>query len=141
MAVKEIRKEMSAMCSYKAHSVLRKSSPEVLQSFDWKDLIHELEKHAPMFLSLLKGCIAPKKSSKSASRRQPKYSEDAIVGMCAAIILRYRNQRLNLIQRILSVILYCGHSAKLVSGVTCKLFANYRHSTCVSTVHAHWLFT
>ena len=95
------------MCSVDVHSILRNSSPDVVQTFDWKDFITELEQHAPVFLTMLRGCIGPKK--------QPKYNEDAILGICAAILLKYQSQRMNLIQRLLSLILYSGHAEKLVS--------------------------
>ena len=38
----KIKHEMKCISSYHVNSVLRKSSPEVLQSFQWKDLIAEL---------------------------------------------------------------------------------------------------
>lgn len=114
IVVKIIRSEINQMCSFEVSSVLRKLSAEVLQRFDWSKLMNEFEQHAPVFIKILGGCVCKKASSKKVSR-QPRYNEKAIISICAAIILRYRNQRMNLVQRIVSVLMYCGHAQKSVS--------------------------
>lgn len=106
------------MCSFEVNSILRKKLPKDLTTFEWEKFTRELEEYAPSLLKLLRGCIQKQKRPKKVSR-QPKYNEDAIVGISIAILLRYRNQRLNLIQRIVSILLYCGHAPKSVS------FKNY----------------
>ena len=72
--------------------------------FRRKNLIKELPQHAPTLLHVLKGCTLTKH----------KKNRNATIGMCAAILLRFRNQKMNLLQRIISLILYAGHSAKMV---------------------------
>ena len=65
----------------------------------------ELVQHAPTLLHVLRGCTFSKKN------------KDLINGttcVCAAIILHFKNQKMNMLQRILSLVLYAGHSAKLV---------------------------
>lgn len=121
LLVKKIRKEMSNMCSFEVLSILRKKASEDLATFQWSKFINELEEYAPSLLNILRGCILNKRSLKTAPLRQPKYNEDAIIGICAAILLRYRNQRLNLIQRIVSILLYCSHAPKTVSYIMLKL--------------------
>lgn len=105
----KVKKEIKYMCSYHVNSVLRKSTIEAMQSFKWEDLTAELTAHAPTFYKLLNCCIVNKHS------RKPVYSEEAIIGNIAAIFLRYSNQRMNMAQRLNSVVLYSGHSAKQVS--------------------------
>lgn len=48
-------------------------------------------------------------------KRQPVYNKNGIIGMIAVIFLRYHNQRMNLPQKLISVLLYVGHSEKMVS--------------------------
>lgn len=38
----------------------------------------------------------------------------AIVAVCAAILLRYKNQRMNMLQHMVSLILHRGHAGKQV---------------------------
>ena len=47
-----------------------------------------------------------------------------VVGVCAAIILKHRQPKMNLLQKIISLILYAGHASKKVitSNVTSALF-------------------
>jgi len=41
-------------------------------------------------------------------------SNSAILGVCAALLLRHRNHNMNVVQRIISIILHGGHAAKQV---------------------------
>ena len=58
-------------------------------------LMKELTQHAPALLHVLKGCTLT--SCK-------KENQDATICLCAAILLRFRNRNMNLLQRILSLI-------------------------------------
>ena len=42
-------------------------------------------------------------------------NEEAAVGMCITILIRARNQRMNLVQRLISILLYGSHAQKQVS--------------------------
>jgi len=55
-------------------------------------------------------------------------SNSAILGDCAALLLRHRNHNLNAVQRIISIILYGGHAAKQVLLCNClqNTFVVYR---------------
>ena len=46
-------------------------------------------------------------------------SNSAILGVCAALLLRHRNHNLNAVQRIISIILHGGHAAKWVLLCNC----------------------
>ena len=50
-----------------------------------------------------------------ATTRGPRSNIDAVVGMCAAIVLNHRNPMMNLVQRMNSLIVYAGHGSKKVS--------------------------
>ena len=54
--------------------------------------------------------VPPSKVRKTSHRVR----QSQIIGLSAAILLRYRNHSMNLVQRILSVLLYNGHVSKQV---------------------------
>lgn len=109
---KVIAKEM---CTQSTDSVLRKRDPE---EFELGSVIEEMKEHAPSTLTLLRSCLAGCRRSeatdiKNKGRTQSRKVEpDRVVGVCCAILLRGRSQRMNLLQLMVSMILYCGHASK-----------------------------
>lgn len=101
-----LRKDVKRMCSNEVSSVLQDKKAKALSDFTWQKLMVELAANAPTLLQVLQGCTFT---------RTPRKNRVATIGMCAAILLRFRHQRMNLVQRILSLILHAGHSAKLVN--------------------------
>ena len=101
-----LRAEMTAMCSDKTASLLRTHSIQDLSHFQWKNVIQELEKSAPVFLHFLRQCT---------QTRTPRQNRDGVIGVCAAIILKNRFAKMNLLQKIVSLLLYAGHCGKRVS--------------------------
>ena len=92
------------MCSHKVDSILQRTS--ALSSFHWIDLMNELEAHAPTLLTVLN----------SATRIWcDRCNRDGAIGMCAALLLKFRYNRTSLVQKVISTILYAGHSSKRVS--------------------------
>lgn len=70
-------------------------------------------------LSLLKECVyvkqrvhKPKGKGGRSARRMP--SEGAAIGMCFAVLLRARTLRMNIVQRMISMLLYESHAPKQV---------------------------
>lgn len=115
---KEIQKELTTMVSKKKQSLFRNKCRDGFTKFSWESITEELQKHAPILLKLLNGCIDVKRRKrkvKNPGKNRPKI--DSIVGLCASIILRNKSSRMNLLQRILSVILYYGHASKQVNNV------------------------
>ena len=96
---------MKAMCLDSTGSVLRNKSTQEMETFEWATLISELDRHAPVFLQILKSCTLMKK---------PRENHDAVIEMCAAIVLKHQFAKMSLVQRILSMILYAEHSGKQV---------------------------
>lgn len=123
--IQQLRKEMKCMCSKEVHSVLQDKSAKILAKFSWESLISELAVSAPILLQVLRGCTMT---------RNPHSNRDATIGMCAAILLKFRLPTMSLVQRILSLILYAGHSAKMVC--YCSDLEIY---TCMNLfIHAHF---
>lgn len=95
------------MCSDKFPSVLRSKSKEALVKFDFNAIVEELASQAPVLLTLLRSCLKTKTPRLNLN-------EDPIVVMIAAIICKHRRSSCSLVQRMTSLILYAGHSAKQV---------------------------
>ncbi len=113
----KIRSEME-MCSLRDISILRSTSPGVLQTFKWESVLTEMQELAPNLLGFLRSCVqrTRKVPSKGQTPGQRTYraSDDTVVGVCAAILLRHRSQSMNLVQRMVSLLLYSGHAPKQV---------------------------
>ncbi len=100
-----LRGEVATMCSDKFPSLLRNKSKEALMKFDFNAVMMELGSHAPILLTLLKSCLKTKKT---------RPNEDLIIMVISAIICKHRRSSCSLMQRMTSLILYAGHSAKQV---------------------------
>ena len=77
-----------------------------LSMFSWDKLLGELEENAPILLAILRECTQTK---------VPRPNQMSVIGMCAAIVLKYRYSKMSLVQKIISIILHGGHRGKLVS--------------------------
>ena len=102
---KLIRVELCKLCLQQSTSTLRDHSKSVLTGFSWDTLEVELLSTAPVLLSILRACTETKK---------PRNNRTAVIGMCAALILRHRFTGMSLIQKMISLILYAGSSEKQV---------------------------
>lgn len=103
--VQLLRKEIKNMCSEKVNSLLLDKSPGAISEFSWEKLKNELSSNAPTLFCILQGCTKTK---------VPRSNRDATIGICAAILLRFHYPKISLVQRIISIVLYAGHSAKQV---------------------------
>ena len=93
----EVRKEMDHICSDDHKSMLRNGDKDALKEFKWRDVCVELETHVPTLHALLRG-ILPK-------------SNENFIAFVMSMILKKRCERMSLVQRVVSTLLY-GHSAK-----------------------------
>ena len=122
-------KEMKKLCSQKVNSILRRKDSTSLQEFNIRDVVSEMKVHAPSVLSLLRGCLQGRNRSRAKKTTSRAFDEDLVVGIYSAILLRGRSQRMSLLQRVISLILYCGHASKRVSMPT-KCYS-YRLATVI----------
>ena len=76
-----------------------------MQTFSWEWLLKQLGVHAPHLHQLLTSLTTTK------GRRT---NQRAVIGMCAAILMKHQNPTISLVQKILSIILYAGHASKQV---------------------------
>ena len=100
-----VRNELMSMCSERTSSILSSQSVTDLWEFTWEKLLHELNMNAPVLLTILQECT---------NTRRPRPNQNAVIGMCTVILLKHRFQKMSLVQKILSLILYAGHSGKQV---------------------------
>lgn len=104
---KTLQNEIANLCSNKHSSILKDKSKQAMESFSWDKLVAEMEINAPMLLSLLNKCTETPRTSRP--------NRQAIIGTICGILCKNRNHSACLFQRIVSILLYSGHSSKSVS--------------------------
>ena len=97
-----ISQEIKCLCSYKVNSLLRDTD---VTGFTWDAVIAELKSHAPLFLAFMQACM---------HTRKPRKNYNAVLGVCTAILLKHRCKEMNLVQKVLSLVLYIGNARKQV---------------------------
>lgn len=109
-----LRKELKQICSDDKRSIFKNKNLHAIESFKWSDLVFDLKCHAPLLYSLLYACTNKKKKQSTELAKK----EEIAVAFCAGILLRCYSQRANLIQRVMSVLLYASHVPKQVRAIT-----------------------
>ena len=102
-----LRKEIGKICSDSHDSILRMKTKTALELFSWGRVWLELQTHAPLLVDVLLQLLPPSKRT----------TEDAIhpaLCICASILLKLRNNKVNLVQAMVAVILKAGHATKQV---------------------------
>lgn len=84
-----------------------------LQNFRWDDIVTELKSRAPVLHAFLSMCVDVKRRQR-AFKTTHRISNAAAMGVCASVLLRHKNQHLNVLQHIVSLILHRGHAGKQV---------------------------
>ncbi len=105
-------REMMALRSVDIKTILKSTTPSTPEDFTWKMLVDELHKTSP---TLLTSSLTSLRSIRSKGPR--KVNVNAIVGLCCGLLARARSQKLNLVQRLMSVLLYGVHASKQVSSL------------------------
>ena len=97
---KFIQKELKFMCSNQLKSMLRDHSKLALANFSWDSILLELEKRCPLLFTVLRNCIP--------------ISSNHLLCVIFSILLKGCNSHVNLMQFIVSILMYTGHTGKLV---------------------------
>ena len=92
---------MKSLCS---DPYLLNKTKELLSTFSWDTLNDILKAKAPTILAFLEACLAQSSSLDSK----------VVVGVCASILAKARRPSASLLQHVISIILYSGHSGKKV---------------------------
>jgi len=99
-----LHKEIRKLCSTAAKCVLNPEHSNCsLQDFTWDRLLEDIAANAPMLLAFLQACTRT---------RKPRTNRKATIGMCITILLKFRFNKMCLVQKMIAVILYAGHSGK-----------------------------
>ena len=83
-------------------------------------MVNEMQQSAPTLLEILGGCVTRRKRKEKVGSTY-RVKDESIIGICAAIILHHQNPQMNLIQQIVSLLLYSGHAPKLVCTPRCSI--------------------
>jgi len=104
-----LHKEIRQLCSTAAKCVLNPEHSNCsLQDFTWDRLLDDVAANAPMLLAFLQASTRTKK---------PRTNRKATIGICIAILLKFRFDKMCLVQNLIALILYAGHSGKQVCAV------------------------
>ena len=104
------RQEVIPISSDNHNSLLRHKSKAALENFSWERVWLELQQSAPLFLALLSGLLPSFKRRKEASI--------PALCMCASILLKLQNPKMNLVQSMVSLVLKAGHTTKQVCSLS-----------------------
>lgn len=106
----EIEKEVKQICSDKHDSILRMKFKEALERFTWVRVWRELSDHVPTLLRVI--------GSRNSEKAKP------ALCVCAMILLKLRNPKMNLVQALVSLVLKAGHAniqVRKICGKNCIL--------------------
>jgi hypothetical protein len=101
-----IGKEVVSLCSDKVASSFGKSKVSDLMCIDWGKMIEEVKVHAPCWSSMILSCFRTLNKNKRS---------DPLVLMIVSLLCNFRKRSMNVIQKVISIILYAGHCSKKVS--------------------------
>ena len=132
-----VRKEIRKICSDSHDSILRMKTKTALELFSWERVWLELEVHAPLLVALFTHLLSPK--PKAGVVVYPSLC------VCASIFLKLHNNKINLVQAMIAVVLKAGHATKQVCEIEVKLHNTYKthplqvftrlHSLSLCTTH------
>lgn len=101
-----VRAEIKHVCSNAHDSILRLKSKTALEHFTWETVWAELQQNTPTLMALLLGLLPASKCEREDVR--------PAMCLCASILLKLRNDKVNLIQSVISLVLKAGHATKQV---------------------------
>lgn len=99
---REVQKEVRNMTADSTHSILGR---EAWKEFEWDTLLEELQINAPVLLSILQA---------ATRTRAPRSNTKSVIGTRAAILLKHRSPKMSLLQKVISLVLYSGHTSNQV---------------------------
>ena len=101
-----IKSEFNSICSDQHKSILR-GTPEAIKTFSWSKMWDEIQQHLPTLVSLLTA-ITPG-------------NNQHLVCTIISMLLKKRNQRMGLLQKVMSSLFYANGVHKQVIYDICML--------------------
>lgn len=102
---RKVYEELKSLCSLKVNSILRDGSSKSVKNFKWESFLSEIQAHAPILYRIVLACTRTK---------HPRPNRNGLIGLCIALLAKYRCPHMNLFHKIISLVLYSGHSGKQV---------------------------
>lgn len=102
---KLMHQEFKFLCADSFPSMLRDTSDVALEHFSWESLWIEISRKAPTFVSVLESSLPAK----------TKLDKRPVLGMCAAMLAKFRNPKMCHVQAAISLVLHAGHAGTQVS--------------------------
>ena len=112
-----LQTEIASLCSEKNGSTLKTCT--TLEDFCFDDVIEDGNRSCPFLMSILKACT---------SSRYSYINQKALQVMFLAVFCKCRSEKVNTVQKILSVILYFGHCSQQVINI------NFMHTLIISII-------
>lgn len=103
-----LKREMRHLCS---NNVADSITSIKLANFSWSNYFRKIKSHAPCIVELLTLILTGKS----------KTNKD-IIRVIVSIITSFKRSSMNVVQKMISIILYAGHCSKQVNKVTKNLF-------------------
>ena len=102
---RKIRAEIKRLSMCSNSSILRYNTSNDLKNFKFERILEIIQANAPFLLSIFL----------SATKTQvPRYNRTMIICVCVSILLKYRCKNLNLLQKIISLVLYASQCSQKV---------------------------
>ena len=107
----QLQREVAGISSDDFNSITQLKSKDSVRDFKTviRSIVNEMMSKAPTLLSLFRSCLKTKK---------PKRNTEAMVAVLMSIVCKHRRPSSCIMQRIISLILYTGHSSKQVSSTS-----------------------
>ena len=105
-----VRAEIKCVCSDSQDLILQMKNKTALENFTWETVWSELEQKAPTLTEILHG-LAP------TSKQGSEHIKPAL-SVCASILLKLRNDKVNLVQSVISLVMKAGHASKQARLIT-----------------------
>lgn len=97
--------ELNRLCSRQANSILRSRNRSDVINFPWVQVLEEVNEHCPLLLRFLNAITATKKIRSN-------HLHFMVTIVC--LMVKYKNSHMSLFQKLVSSILYAGHSGTIV---------------------------
>jgi hypothetical protein len=102
---RSLKKEVKQMLRLSTNSMLLHSASNNLECFSWEKFEKELQMNTPKLYDVMMALT---------STRSSRSNRSAVMCMCAAIIFKFRYAKMSLIHKLISCVLYAGHTSKQV---------------------------
>ena len=126
-----VRKEIKFLCSDTHNSIQREQSKASIGFLAGIPTVWcELQSKAPLLLLILQNCFLKSKATSDGMK--------AIFCMFISMLLKTRNSKMCMVQAMITLVLYAGHTEKQVSICTCACNSSIEHLVLLFDYNLQW---